>query len=308
MTESKSNLKVIASSKIEVDLEICTNCGSCVRECPFRLYNIKNEVLTLQQAADILCMECGHCVGVCPVKAISLKNFPVEQVVEISEEYKLPTYNSFLNLVMARRSVRQFKKDPIPEDLWKKLLEVGRYSPTGHNDQMVQFTIVRDKERLKQFSDAITKGFLELAKIYKDKPRYKEVLEKLPKNTRELTSNILKNLVIPGLPIMMKGIERGEDFWRWHGEVMIIHASKKATTLVEDCTLAAGNIMLAAHLLGLGTCSLGIATAAINILKEVRELINIPRKQVVAYSLGIGFPRVKYFRVPPRQPAKVTWL
>ena len=119
---------------------------------------------------------------------------------------------------------------------------------------------------------------------------------------------ILRDLVIPGLPIMLKGMEQGEEFWRWKGNLLIIHASKKTTTLIEDCSVAASHIMLAAELLGLGTCSLGIATAALNMFENVREVVNLPKNQIAAYSLAVGFPKVKYYRVPPRQQAKVTWL
>lgn len=305
MSEINKSVNILANSKLEVDPTICTTCGSCVRECPLRIYYIKDTTLVLRKAAEILCMECGHCVAVCPVNAIKLRKFPSDQVFEINKEFNLPSYDSFLNLVRSRRSVRQFKTDPIPDDLWNKLLEVGRYAPTGHNDQLVYFTIVRDPTLLKQFSDEITKGFIELSKIYKDKSKFKE----LKNNMSKISLKILTDLVIPALPIMLKGIEQeGEEFWRWNGQLLIIHASKNTTSLTEDCSVAASHIMLAAHLLGLGTCSLGIATMAINVLDNIKELINLPKKHIVAYSLALGFPKVKYYRTPPRQAAKVTWL
>ena len=232
MSELEINVG-IANSKLEVNLEVCTKCESCVRECPLRLYHIKNGKLTLRQAADILCMECGHCVAVCPVNAIKLKTFPVEQVIEITKDFKLPSYEALLNLIMTRRSVRQFKEDPIPDDLWKKLLDAGRYAPTGHNDQLVHFTIVHNQERLNQFSDEITKSFKEIATIYhKNRTQFKE----LKKSMSKTNFRILKDLVIPGLPIMIRGIEQGEEFWRWNGNLIVIHASKKTTTLSPPLT------------------------------------------------------------------------
>ena len=304
MSESETNLNYITNSKLQVDLDICTKCESCVRECPLRLYYIRDEKLVVRKAADILCMECGHCVAVCPVNAIKLNRFPVDQLIEISQGFKIPSYEMLINLIMARRSVRQFKKIPVPEDLWQKLLEAGRYAPTGHNDQLVHFTIVRNQELLKQFSDEITKGFLNIAELYKDKSKFKELKETI----HERSLKMLINQVIPALPLTLKGIERGEEFWRWNGELMIIHASKKTTTLIEDCSVAACNIMLAAELIGLGTCSLGIATAALNVIDNVKNLVNLPKNHIVAYALAVGFPKVKYYRIPPRQPAKVTWL
>lgn len=292
------------TSKLEVDPEVCVTCKSCISECPLRLYYIKDGKLALRRTADLLCMECGHCVAVCPVNAIQLKRFPLDQVIEIPKDFNLPSYDAFLNLVKVRRSVRQFKPDPVPEDSWKCLLEAGRYAPTGHNDQLVHFTIVRNRELLKQFSEEITKGFIELAEIYKDRAQFNEI----KKSMSSTTLGILKGLIIPGLPIMLKGIEAGEDFWRWNGELLIIHASKKTTTLIEDCSVAASHIMLAAELLGLGTCSLGIATAALNIFDTLKQLVTLPKNHIAAYTLAVGIPQVKYFRIPPRQPAKITWF
>jgi len=299
-----SKLKYLSNSKLEVNLDICTQCESCIWECPLRLYHIRDEKLAVRKAADMLCMECGHCVAACPVNAIQLKRFSQDQVIEISKDFEIPSYEMLLNLIKVRRSVRQFKKIPVPEDLWNKLLEAGRYAPTGHNDQLVYFTIVRDQERLQQFSEEVTKGFMELATIYKDRSKFKEITESLP----ERTPRIFTDLIVPGLSIMLKGIAQGEEFWRWNGELMIIHAPKKTPTLIEDCSVAACNIMLAAELLGLGTCSLAIATFALLILENVKNLINLPKNHMAAYTLAVGFPQVKYYRIPPRQPAKVTWL
>jgi len=294
----------LENSKLEVDLDSCTSCKSCVRECPLRLYYFRNKNLALRKAADLLCMECGHCFAVCPENAIQLKNFLANPVVDIPNNFPLPSYEMFLNLVMARRSVRQFRKEQVPADLWRKLLEAGRHAPTGHNDQLVHFTIIRNQKLLKEFSNTITQGFMEMAEIYKDKVKFKEIKKSMSKTAL----GILKGLILPHLPIMLKGIAAGEDFWRWNGEVLIIHAPKKTTTLIEDCAVAAAHIMLAAPLLDLGTCSLGIATVALNLLEDVKTLVALPKNHIAAYTLAVGFPHVKYYRIPPRQHAKITWL
>jgi len=51
--------------------------------------------------------------------------------------------------IMQRRSIRKYKKDSIPEDDLKKILECGRQAPSAGNRQPWQFIIVRDPE-LKQ--------------------------------------------------------------------------------------------------------------------------------------------------------------
>ena len=142
-----------------------------------------------------------------------------------------------------------------------------------------------------------------IVKLFEDPSKQDQLESIVPKRMLSLIESVL-----PGLKNTLKGIERGEDFWRWGGELLIIHAPKKTFSLTQDCTLAASNVMLAAEALGLATCSLGIAVTTINQLKSLARLIKLPKNHIVGYVLAVGIPKVKYYRVPARQPAKVTWL
>ena len=303
MVEIRENAVNLSNSKIEVDLNICTKCEACIRECPLRLYYIREGRLFMRRLTDLACMECGHCLAVCPVNAIKLKNFQIENIIEITQEYNVPTYDTLLNLIKVRRSVRQFKQQPIPEIFWNKLIEAGRFAPTGHNDQSIHFTIVRNQEFLEKFSHEITQGFKGLVALYEDPKKRTQIKSKIPKEYVELVKGVFQ-----GFKDTLKGIERGEEFWLWRGEIIVIHAPKKAITLSQDCSLAASNMMLAAESLGLGTCSLGLATAAINLFEPVANIINLPKNHTAAYTLAVGFPKVKYYRIPARKAAKVNWL
>ncbi len=303
LVEANQKTQKIVHSKIEVDLNICNKCKACTRACSLRLYYFRDDNLVMRRSTDLLCMECGHCFGVCPVNAIKLKTYPDEEIIEISEDFEISPYKTLMNLIKARRSTRQFKKEPIPEDLWNKLIEAGRYSSTGHNDQSVHFIIVREPGLLKKISDAITQEFKKLVPIFEDQDKWKEFKLSIPKRSLRVIEGVLL-----GFEGMLKGMARGEEFWRWNGELIIIHTPKKTYTLTHDCSVAASNIMLATELLGLGACSLGFVTVAINQFENVAKLIQLPKNHIVGYGLAVGFPRVKYYRIPPRQPAKISWL
>jgi nitroreductase len=53
----------------------------------------------------------------------------------------------FTKVMMARRSVRKYKSDPIPEALLQKLYEALQAAPTGSNEQDFQFIFVRDEAK-----------------------------------------------------------------------------------------------------------------------------------------------------------------
>ena len=60
-----------------------------------------------------------------------------------------------LDVIQKRRSVRKYKKDPIPEKALMRVLEAARLAPSGKNIQPWKFIIVKDKalkEKLAQAS------------------------------------------------------------------------------------------------------------------------------------------------------------
>ena len=53
-------------------------------------------------------------------------------------------FSDFLKVIKARRSVRNFKPDPVPDDHVKKILEVARWAMSGANGQPWEFVVVKD--------------------------------------------------------------------------------------------------------------------------------------------------------------------
>lgn len=55
-------------------------------------------------------------------------------------------YDSFLELVKKRRSIKDFKNDAIPDDCIDKIIEAARWAPTGFNSQPWEFVVVKKQE------------------------------------------------------------------------------------------------------------------------------------------------------------------
>jgi nitroreductase len=53
--------------------------------------------------------------------------------------------DALLALLKARRSIRRYKPDPVPEELVTQLLEAGRWAPSASNRQPWRFVVVRDQ-------------------------------------------------------------------------------------------------------------------------------------------------------------------
>ncbi len=295
-------MKALENSAIQINIEECTKCRACVNECNF--YYFEDNELHLIEDFEESCFECGHCVAICPVNAIMLKNYPPDKVKKLPDSKELPTFDALSNLFQIRRSRRQFQEKSVPKDLIEKLLNVaGVYSATGHNEQNVYFTVVQDRNLLKKISDEITLQVANLVKKFETEEGRESLRKAFPE---DLLKKAEKG--IPSFKRKLIRIEQGKEVWRWNAELIIIHSPKDATSLTENCTLAAGQVMLAAETLGLGTCSLGYITAFLNIYKSVSKIAQIPRKHTVGYSLAIGYPVAKYHRIPARKTLKANWL
>ena len=53
---------------------------------------------------------------------------------------------TFSELVHARRSIRQYRPDPVPPELVEQVLEAGRWAPSACNSQPWEFIVVTDPQ------------------------------------------------------------------------------------------------------------------------------------------------------------------
>ena len=60
--------------------------------------------------------------------------------------------------IRRRRTIREYKKDPIPEDVLEKILQAGRWSPSSSNSQPWHFIVVKDPNTLSELGRIATQG------------------------------------------------------------------------------------------------------------------------------------------------------
>lgn len=57
-------------------------------------------------------------------------------------------WNPVEKVILERRSIRAFKKEPLPDSLIQRILEAGRYAPSAGNSQPWKFIVVNSPEIL----------------------------------------------------------------------------------------------------------------------------------------------------------------
>ena len=58
---------------MNVDLDRCVGCGTCVQDCPLGAIRLKKKKAVI----DDRCSQCGACMRVCPEEAISVGDLSV---------------------------------------------------------------------------------------------------------------------------------------------------------------------------------------------------------------------------------------
>jgi nitroreductase len=137
-----------------------------------------------------------------------------------------------LEVIAARRSIRKFKSDPIPEDILGTILIAGCQAPSGKNRQPWRFIIVGEKQRSEMVS--ILRSGIAKTKAEGDDP-----------GSSEWTANIMEQAPITVFVFNPDGIYP----WLAHS------IDQNFTELVDTQSIGAAiqNMLLAAQDLGIGS-------------------------------------------------------
>lgn len=295
---------------IGIDQEKCNHCRKCIEECSMGFY--KNEITADGKTVKISfsdplsgCIRCGHCVAICPQGAIILETD--EQPFEfegVNDPQQIADYSTIMKILRARRSIRKFTKEPIPQKDVEEVLEACRYSPSAHNNQAWEYMVLTNPEKiaiLREMTIDYTKS------LYRMLLKAKVFRFILPKEIRE---EILKPALINGLKEFLDILATGDDRIFFNAPIIIIcYTTSMGSTIMAgaDVGIALTHAMLAAQAKGLGTCWIGFAQEALNSSKKNKKVFGIPKGKVVAGVLILGHPAVNFHRAPPRELLKVIW-
>jgi len=268
-----------------VDSDKCKRDGICVAECPMSIIEMKgkDEFPSPVDGAQALCINCGHCVAVCPHGAISLATMKAEECLPVRNDL-LPGPDQVEHFLQARRSIRCYKNQAVDWADLAKLIDIARYSPSGHNAQPVHWLVIEDKDEVQRLSGLVV-----------DWMRY------VMKNNQGLAHSLHLDLVVSSW-------ENGEDrVCRNAPHVILAHAAKTHFASQSACTIALTYLELAASSMGLGACWAGYFGAAAAVFPPLIQALNVPEGHQVFGAMMIGYPRYQYQRIPMRNKPVVTW-
>ena len=186
---------------------------------------------------------------------------------------------SILKTIDARHSVRAYAPTPLDSAAVQTLLDAAVHAPTAMHEEPWAFVIVQDHALLQRLSDLAKPLFVE------------EVRHRNAHGTSHSFDHFTRS-----------------DFNIFHGAntLIIICAKPSGPFVTADCWLAAENLMLAANAIGLGSCVIGSAVAALNIHKVKVEL-GIPDEYSAIAPIVVGVPGGDTQATSRKEPLILSW-
>jgi nitroreductase/NAD-dependent dihydropyrimidine dehydrogenase PreA subunit len=265
---------------ITIDQEKCTHCGTCAKVCPSCIIEMGEN--GPECINDLSCMSCGHCVSVCPVGALENSRCPSEEMDPITQP--MLDSRTVYEFMRQRRSIRNFTPEYVSEDKMKQLLEITRFAPTAANSQGLYFLVLSDKALIRKITDCVADWMQE------------EIDNKSPR--RRYFMKVLHVYRERGIDIIGRNAK----------QLVFVLTRRLNVTGVSNSEQALAYAELYAPALGLGTTIMGfIETCARADYAPLRELLQVPPKQVVVGCLLVGYPKYKYHKLVNRQHLKVEF-
>ena len=200
-----------------------------------------------------------------------------------------PDYDHLFEILTRRRSIRNLKPDPIPEDYIEKILEAGRWAMSGANSQPWEFMVVRDAETRKKifetFQETNTDFVFWMEQIREHDLRHPAYMfegdptEQLEKARSGMIKSWWK------APVLFVILGDGRRQW---GTVQAAFTMGRHPSHLTDALSNAATLMhLAAAALGLGS-----QHVTIHIEEPLKRLLGVPDLLMIHHILPVGYSAI----------------
>jgi coenzyme F420-0:L-glutamate ligase/coenzyme F420-1:gamma-L-glutamate ligase len=178
-------------------------------------------------------------------------------------------------LILSRRSIRNFLPDPVPLELVNDLLVLAGRAPSSHNRQPWRWVVVHTEEAKARLVEEMARDFR--ADLERD-GLPEEKIEAMVARSRQR---------IGGAPVVIVSCLTMEEMDSYPDE----HRQRCEWQMgVQSVALACENLLLGAHAVGLGGCWI---CAPIFCVPTVQRALDLPHEWEPQGLLTLGWPADK---------------
>lgn len=210
--------------------------------------------------------------------------------------------SDILEVIRTRKSIRRYKPDPIPDEILDKVLEAGRWAPTGENYQPWRLIVIKNPETKNKIGNLAKLGSGSRMTAW-------YCLGEMQKRFEEIQDPVKRAEV---LRFMYSG--EVSEFAKQAPVIIAVIGTLMEGSVDVPYDLSAGieNILLEAHSLGLGACWVHGPVASTRDAAKFKKILKIPtgmgEYKVIAY-IALGWPAEARKHPRPKKPLEeiVYW-
>ena len=183
----------------------------------------------------------------------------------------------FTEVVEGRRSIRHFKEEAIPEDDIRKIVSIGTLAPSAGNRQDWRCLVLTNKSKIKEMKKLVQEKLDSFAR-------------QAGKENPQQYRNRLGSILFAGAPVVLVFLTKPyrsavDELLQesGHSEAEIDYLRMRPD--LQTISAMIQNILLAAHMMGYGTCWMVAPTIARH---EVENLMEVRPPWSMAAVVALG--------------------
>jgi nitroreductase/NAD-dependent dihydropyrimidine dehydrogenase PreA subunit len=292
------------AAEVAIDYKRCNSCGLCVNVCKGAPLYMEDGRVSIDQTRLFGCIGCGQCVCVCPFNCITVKgrDFSGDDLMKLPAKEDRATYSQLFDLMLARRSVRNFKEREVERSVVEQIVTAASTAPMGIPPSEVGLLVFQGRDKVKAFR----RDLLDALKSWK-KIMSPLVMAAMRLFVGKENHRLFKSFVIPAIDLYLDMDQQGED-WFFYDAPLALHFYSAATTDSADSCIAATYAMMAAESLGLGSCMIGFTGYALKYSKKLKRKYKLPDRMQPGICVIFGYPAFTYQKALRRHFAEVRYL
>ncbi len=293
-----------------IDQKKCTGCGLCIKVCPYETISLIDGKARVTGA---LSLNCGHCMAACPAGAIKVTSlqglsFKTLTMKDSWLKYGKSDTAELVHLMASVRSCRNYSARPVAKDILEDLVKIGTTAPSGANTQEWTFTILPNRKQVEALGEHTVNYFRKMNRLAGN--AWIRIALRLfgQRKLEDYYARYYNRMETR----LAEWDRAGTDFVFYGAPgVIMVGATQKSRCPKEDALLAAQNIRLAAHSMGLGTCLIGFTVQAIGSDPSIAKAIGLLPDEKIHAVISIGWPDENYVktierkRIVPRYPTLI---
>ena len=194
--------------------------------------------------------------------------------------------HAFEKLVRGRRSIRQWKKEEVPDELLMKAVELATWAPNGGNYQGWRFMVAKNKDVIVKMANAVQSAADKIA-AWPEARQWQEDVNRYLKNASFFRNApvCIGAFIGEYQSVMEKILVAREAFDPEAKKMMTFRRS--APTPIQSAAAAVTTMLLAFHQMGLGAVWL---VAPLMAKKEIETILNVPASLNLVCLVAVGYP------------------